>query len=148
MGHISLVTEHSTTVRLYCFVLFCFSSWNYIGSLGIDILFETNPPVSQNQCRISIPKDLPGLICDNTQRSHKGENVLTFQIVKGECFILQDAPGDWFSQISGAVKFHWGQGWKGKHSIIQNIQNFPLIDGLASKNNSETLVSFQDWEPK
>lgn len=71
---------------LFCFVLF--SSWNYIGSLGIYILFETNPPVSRNQCRISIPKDLPGLICDNTQKSRKGENVLTFQIVKGECFIL------------------------------------------------------------
>lgn len=78
------------TLNYFKTVLFCFSfsSWNYIGSPAIYIRFETNPPVSHNQCRISIPKDLPGLICDNTQRSHKGENALTFQIVKGECFIL------------------------------------------------------------
>ena len=123
MGHISLVIEHSTTIRLHCFFFF-FPSWNYIGSHGIHILFETNPSVSHNQCWISIHNDLPGIICDNTQRSLKGENVLTFQMWRVNVLYYRMHLGTGFHKSLVRVKFHWGQGWKRKHAIIQNIQDF------------------------
>lgn len=133
MRHICLVIEHSTTIS-DCIAFFFFFILNYIGSHGIHILFENNPlqfPIISAESLSPLTYQGSSVII---QRSHKGENVLTLQIVKGECFILQDAPwGQVFTNLQCVLNFTGDKDAKESTLSFRTYKIFSLIFGLASK---------------